>query len=153
MRIGRGYGEVSLYRGGVLSGAEPDPHSGPSGPANSKGIHSFPAWDGVVVANTPDGATGPPKLLAKSGQALAAAKKWGAVLADRAPFCLCARSLLADAGQFLVIGDVDDLELLGVEPGVGAEGEFAEVALLHLNEVLLVLGAEAFEDGGMHHDA
>ena len=61
--------------------------------------------------------------------------------------------LPAGAGQFLVVGDVDDLELLGVEGRVGAEGELAEVAFLHLDEVLLILGAEAFEDGGMDDDA
>src|ERR1017187_4802451 len=40
-----------------------------------------------------------------------------------------------------------------MERGVGTEGELAEVTLFHLDQVLLVLGAQAVEDGGVHYDA
>ena len=59
----------------------------------------------------------------------------------------------ADAGEFFVVLDVDDLELFGVHAGIGAEGQFAEVTFLHLDEMFLVLGAQAFEHGGMDDDA
>src|ERR1017187_7946997 len=40
-----------------------------------------------------------------------------------------------------------------MERGVGTEGKLAEVALLHLDQVLLILGAQAVENGGVHDDA
>ena len=46
-----------------------------------------------------------------------------------------------------------DLELFHVHREVSAEAQLAEVTLFHLDEMSLVLGAEAFEHGGMHHDA
>src|SRR5438094_6606896 len=61
--------------------------------------------------------------------------------------------LSPDTGHFLVGGDVDDFELLGVKPRIGAEGEFAEITLLQLDKQLLVLRAEAFEHRRVYHDA
>ena len=36
---------------------------------------------------------------------------------------------------------------------LNAEGEFAEIAVSHLNEQLLVFGARAIQDGEVDHDA
>ena len=57
------------------------------------------------------------------------------------------------AGQFLVGGRVDDLEVLGVHAGVGPEVQLSEVALLHLVEDLFVLGAQTLHDRRMDDDA
>src|SRR5438445_9184835 len=61
--------------------------------------------------------------------------------------------LPSHTGHFLVGGDVDDFELLGVKRRIGAEGEFAEITLLQLDKQLLVLRAEAFEHRRVYHDA
>jgi len=59
----------------------------------------------------------------------------------------------ANARQFLVIFHVHNLELFGMHAGVGAEGQLAEVAFFHLDEMFFVLGAEPVEHGRIHHDA
>ncbi len=63
-----------------------------------------------------------------------------------------ADSLAPSASELFIVRHVHDLELLGVQGWIGAEGELAEITLLHLNEVLLILGAEALKNGRMHHD-
>ena len=40
-----------------------------------------------------------------------------------------------------------------MQRGIGPEGEFAKIALLHLDEQLLVFSAQAFQNAGMDHDA
>ena len=58
----------------------------------------------------------------------------------------------ADVGEFLVGGDVHDYELFGVDGGIGAEEEFAEVAFLHLDDQAFVFGAEPVVDDGIEDD-
>src|ERR1043165_1101395 len=57
------------------------------------------------------------------------------------------------AGKFFVVSGVEDLEMFGVQSGVGAEGEFTEIAFLHFGDQLFVFGAKALEDTGMNDDA
>src|ERR1017187_6266823 len=59
----------------------------------------------------------------------------------------------ADAGEFFVGVHVHNLELLGVHAGVRPEGQLAEVAFLHLDEMFLVLGPQPVQHRGMHDDA
>ena len=63
------------------------------------------------------------------------------------------RGLVPHAGQLLVGGDVDDLELLGMQGRIRTEGELPEVAFLDLDEVFFVLGAQTVKDGRMDDDA
>src|SRR5439155_23575187 len=61
--------------------------------------------------------------------------------------------LTSHTGQFLVGGYVDDFELLGVKRRIGAEGEFAKIALLQFDKQFFVLGAESIEHRRVHYDA
>ena len=56
-----------------------------------------------------------------------------------------------DAGELFVIGHVDNLEGFGVQRQIRPEGELAEVALLHLDQQFLVLGAQARQHAAMHY--
>src|SRR5260221_11703034 len=52
------------------------------------------------------------------------------------------------SGHFFVGRHVDDLERFGVERRIGPEGEFAEIAFLHFDEMFFILVAQAVKDGG-----
>jgi len=71
----------------------------------------------------------------------------------RGAFGVCRFISRADAGEFFVGVHVHNLELFGVHAGVRPEGQLAEVAFLHLDEMLLVLRPQPVQHGGMHDDA
>src|SRR5438552_1934420 len=52
-------------------------------------------------------------------------------------------ALPAYTREFLICDGVEDFEGFGVEGGVGAEGEFAEVAFFHFDDEFFVFGARA----------
>src|SRR3954470_22100460 len=58
----------------------------------------------------------------------------------------------SNGGKLFVCYRVNDFEGFGVERGIGAETEFAEVALLHLDEEFFVLGLEAVHDAWVDDD-
>jgi len=72
----------------------------------------------------------------------------------RGAFGVCRFISRADAGEFFVRLHVHDLELFRrALPVVRAEGQFAEVAFLHLDEMFLVLGAQPVQHDRVHDDA
>src|SRR5207247_2023460 len=74
-------------------------------------------------------------------------------LSSRAPLRLVPRvPLTPDAGQFFARRYVDDFELFGVQGRLFAEVQLAEIAFLYFDQVLLILGPQAIEDGRMHDD-
>jgi len=61
--------------------------------------------------------------------------------------------MIADAGEFLVGGDIDDFKRLSVEGWISPEFKFAEITLFHLDEMFFVFGPQALENRRMNDDA
>ena len=59
----------------------------------------------------------------------------------------------SDAGEFFVRYGVENFEMFGMDGWIRPEGEFAEIALLHLGNQLLVLGPQPLQDARVDHDS
>src|SRR5438552_6144911 len=58
---------------------------------------------------------------------------------------------LPRARQFFIRRRVEDFELFSVNGGIAAEGEFAEIALLHFDEKFFVFSAQPLQQAGMNN--
>src|SRR5215472_12237556 len=61
--------------------------------------------------------------------------------------------LTADVGEFFVVRYVHNFELLGVHRRVSSERQLSEIALLHFDEMLLILSAQTLENCGVDNDS